>query len=111
MLLAMLLWGGGWTALKILTYSLPMDIIIFWRFFLMSLAFLPILYYFKMPLKFNRGALKYVAGSSILNISFMVFSFMGIKYGLAGSGSVIITTFSPIMTFILVAIIFRKNLS
>jgi drug/metabolite transporter (DMT)-like permease len=64
-----------------------------------------------MPLKFNRGALKYVAGSSILNISFMVFSFMGIKYGLAGSGSVIITTFSPIMTFILVAIIFRKNLS
>jgi len=111
MLLAMLLWGGGWTALKILTYSLPMDIIIFWRFFLMSLAFLPILYYFKMPLKLNRGALKYVAGSSILNISFMVFSFMGIKYGLAGSGSVIITTFSPIMTFILVAIIFRKNLS
>jgi drug/metabolite transporter (DMT)-like permease len=107
----MLLWGGGWTALKILTYSLPMDIIIFWRFFLMSLAFLPILYYFKMPLKLNRGALKYVAGSSILNISFMVFSFMGIKYGLAGSGSVIITTFSPIMTFILVAIIFRKNLS
>ena len=111
MLLAMLLWGGGWTALKILTYSLPMDIIIFWRFFLMSLAFFPILYYFKMPLKLNRGALKYVAGSSILNISFMVFSFMGIKYGLAGSGSVIITTFSPIMTFILVAIIFRKNLS
>jgi len=111
MLLAMLLWGGGWTALKILTYSLPMDIIIFWRFFLMSLAFLPVLYYFKMPIKLNHGALKYIAASSILNISFMVFSFMGIQYGLAGSGSVIITTFSPVMTFILVAIIFKKHLS
>ena len=111
MLLAMLLWGGGWSALKILTYELPMDIIIFWRFFIMSLAFLPILYFFKEPVRLNTNSLKYIASSSVLNISFMVFSFMGIKHGLAGAGSVIITTFSPIMTFILVAILFRKNLS
>lgn len=111
MLLAMLLWGGGWTALKILTYELPMDIIIFWRFFLMSIAFLPFLYYFKKPIVLNRGSLKFIASSSILNIAFMVSSFMGIKYGLAGAGSVIITTFSPIMTFMLVALIFKKNLS
>jgi drug/metabolite transporter (DMT)-like permease len=110
MLLAMLLWGGGWTALKILTYELPVDVIIFWRFFLMSLSFLPILYFFKKPLKFNNASLKYVAGSSVLNLAFMVCAFLGIKYGLAGAGSVIITTFSPIMTFILVALLFRKNL-
>lgn len=111
MVLAMLLWGGGWTALKILTYELPMDVIIFWRFFLMSLSFLPFLYYFKQPIKITKKSLKFIAGSSVLNISFMFSSFMGIKYGLAGAGSVIITTFSPIMTFILVALIFRKNLS
>ena len=111
LLLAMLLWGGGWTALKILTYELPMDIIIFWRFFLMSISFLPFLYYFKKPITLNKNSLKYIAGSSVLNMAFMVSSFMGIKYGLAGAGSVIITTFSPIMTFILVALIFRKNLS
>jgi len=111
MILAMLLWGGGWSALKILTYDLGMDIIIFWRFFLMSLSFIPILYYLKKPLTLNAGSLKYVAGSSVLNIAFMVSSFMGIKYGFAGAGSVIITTFSPIMTFILVALIFRKHLS
>jgi drug/metabolite transporter (DMT)-like permease len=110
MLLAMLLWGGGWTALKILTYQLPMDVIIFWRFFLMSISFLPILYFFKKPFVFSNASLKYVAGSSVLNIAFMVSSFMGIKYGLAGAGSVIITTFSPIMTFIFVALLFRKNL-
>jgi len=111
MLLAMLLWGGGWSALKILTYELPMDVIIFWRFFLMSISFIPILYYFKKPITLNTGSLKYIAGSSVLNIAFMVSSFMGIKYGYAGAGSVIITTFSPIMTFILVAILFRKHLS
>lgn len=111
LLLAMLLWGGGWTALKILTQTMPMDIVIFWRFFLMSLSFLPILYYFKAPLTLTRGSLQYITFSSILNIAFMVFAFLGIKYGLAGAGSVIITTFSPIMTFLLVAILFKSKLS
>jgi len=107
--LAMLLWGGGWTALKILTYELPMDVIIFWRFFLMSLSFLPILYFFKEPIKLNAGSIKYIASSSVLNIAFMVSSFFGIKYGLAGAGSVIITSLSPLMTFLLVVILFKKK--
>jgi drug/metabolite transporter (DMT)-like permease len=111
LLLAMLLWGGGWSALKILTYELPMDVIIFWRFFLMSIAFIPILYYFKTPIQLNAGALKYLTGSTVLNIAFMLSSFLGVKYGLAGAGSVIITTFSPIMTFLLVALIFKKQLT
>lgn len=110
LVLAMLLWGGGWTALKILTYELDMEVIIFWRFFIMSIAFIPILYFFKIPLTLNKNSLKYIAGSSILNIAFMVSSFLGVKYGLAGAGSVIITTISPVMTFILVAIIFRKKI-
>jgi len=110
LILAMLLWGGGWTALKILTYDLPMEVIIFWRFFLMSISFIPILYFLKTPITLNRSNLKYIAGSSLLNIAFMVSSFLGVKYGLAGAGSVIITTLSPVMTFFLVAIIFRKNL-
>jgi drug/metabolite transporter (DMT)-like permease len=110
MVFAMFLWGGGWSALKILTYELPMDVIIFWRFFFMSVAFVPILYIFNKPFHLQRGGLKYVAGSSVLNIAFMISSFLGIKYGFAGAGSVIITTFSPIMTFILVALLFRKKL-
>lgn len=106
----MLLWGGGWTALKILTLDLPMDVIIFWRFFIMSLSFLPILYFFKTPIKLNASSFKYILSSSVLNIAFMVSSFLGIKYGFAGSGSVIITTFSPVITFLFVAILFKNRL-
>ncbi len=110
LILAMLLWGGGWTALKILTYDLPIEVIIFWRFFIMSISFLPILYFIKIPLTLNRTNLSYIGGSSVLNIAFMISSFLGVKYGLAGAGSVIITTLSPVVTFLLVAIIFRKKL-
>ena len=76
----------------------------------MSLSFLPILYFFKIPIKLNTSNLKYILSSSVLNIAFMVSSFVGIKYGLAGSGSVIITTFSPVITFLFVAILFRNRL-
>ncbi|QOY52262.1 DMT family transporter [Candidatus Sulfurimonas baltica] len=110
LVLSMLLWGGGWSALKILTYDLPVDIIIFWRFFLMSLSFIPILYFIKKPIILNKSSLKYVLASSTLNIAFMVSSFFGIKYGLAGAGSVIITTLSPIMTSLLVFIVFKNKL-
>ncbi|WP_428738539.1 DMT family transporter [Sulfurimonas sp.] len=110
MILAMFLWGTGWTALKILTYELPMDVVVFWRFFFMSVTFIPILIYFKKPLKLDKNSLKYVLSSSVLNVGFMFSSFYGIKYGLAGAGSVVITTFSPIMTFLLVAILFKNRL-
>ena len=110
LILAMFLWGGGWTALKIITVSLPMDVIVFWRFFIMSVSFLPILYFLKTPIVLNKSNIKYIAGSSVLNIAFMVSSFYGVKYGYAGSGGVIITTLSPVMTFLLVALIFRNRL-
>ncbi|MDQ7042018.1 MAG: DMT family transporter [Sulfurimonas sp.] len=111
LLLAMLLWGGGWTALKILTYTQSMEIIVFWRFFLMSISFIPILYFFNKPIRLNKDALLYISSSAVLNILFMVFAFIGIYGGLAGSGSVIITTFSPILTFVLFALLYKKHLT
>lgn len=110
LILSMFLWGGGWSALKIITPELGVDVIIFWRFFIMSLSFLPILYFLKVPLVLSRSNIKYILGSSILNIAFMASAFLGIKYGFAGAGGVIITTLSPVMTFLLVAVIFRKRL-
>ena len=111
LLLAMLLWGGGWSALKILTQSASMEVLLFWRFFLMSLAFLPILYFFKQPIKISKKSLIFIFSSSILNIAFMVSSYYATKYGLAGAGSVIITSLSPLMTFVLVALLFRKKIA
>ena len=110
LILAMLLWGGGWSALKVITQNQPMEVIVFWRFFIMSLSFLPILYFIKQPIKLGKSSLKFILGSSVLNIGFMVSSYYGVKYGLAGSAGVIITTLSPVMTFLLVALVFQKRL-
>ena len=75
----------------------------------MSLSFLPILYYLKKPLVLNKISLRFILASAVLNIAFMIFSYLGVKHGLAGSAGVIITTLSPIMTFLLIAVLFRKK--
>lgn len=106
---AMLLWGGGWPALKVLTYSLPVEVVSFWRFFLMIFAFIPVLFFLKKPLTLKKEALKYILPSAVLNVLFMVFAFLGVQKGFAGSGGVIITTLSPVLTFMLVSLVFKKH--
>lgn len=109
LVLAMFLWGGGWPALKLLTYTLPVEVVSFWRFFLMIFAFIPILLIMRKPLILKREALKYIIPSAVLNVLFMVFAFIGVQKGFAGSGGVVITTLSPVLTFLLVSLLFKKH--
>lgn len=105
MILAMMLWGGGWAALKILTENVPWEVVTFWRFALMSIAFLPILWWYKKPIRISVHSFGWVSASAFLNAVFMGLSFWGVSVGTAGAGGVLITTLSPILT-VLIAILF-----
>ncbi len=107
MIFAMLLWGGGWTALKILTLSIGVEVLTFWRFIIMFLGFIPILLFFREPLKLPKKSFKYMLFGSILNITFMFFAYLGVKFSSAGSGGVIITILSPIFTFVLSLLVLK----
>lgn len=107
MTLAMLLWGGGWTALKISTESVSLEVLTLWRFIIMFISFIPVLFLFKQPLRLPKRGIKYIMGSSILNILFMFFAYLGVKYSTAGSGGVIITVLSPLFTFVLSLLLFK----
>ena len=107
-LLAMFLWGGGWTALKILTESVGMEVLSFWRFVIMFLSFIPILFFVQEPLRLPKQGLKYILSSSVLNVLFMFFAYAGVQASTAGSGGVIITILSPLFTFILTLLIFKQ---
>ena len=107
MILAMFLWGGGWTALKISTESVSLEVLTLWRFIIMFIAFIPILFIFKQPLRLPKKGFKYILASSILNILFMFFAYLGVKHSTAGSGGVIITVLSPLFTFVLSLLLFK----
>ncbi len=101
MIIAMVIWGIGWPALKIVTESVDVVVVTFWRFAIMMAAFIPILILWKKPLHVSKKALGIVASSALLNIAFMFVSFWGVKVGSAGAGGVVITTISPVLTVLL----------
>lgn len=103
----MFLWGGGWSALKILTASMGVEVLSLWRFIIMFLAFIPILIYIKIPLKLPKQSLWLILMSSVLNVAFMFFAYLGVKMSTAGNGGVIITVLSPLFTFMLSMILFK----
>ncbi|MEA1918473.1 MAG: DMT family transporter [Campylobacterota bacterium] len=109
MILAMILWGIGWPALKIVTATVPADVVTFWRFLIMLIAFIPILIGLNKPIHFSKKVLLITFFSALLNIAFMFLSFWGVKVGSAGAGGVIITTISPILTMILAIFIFNAK--
>lgn len=97
----MVLWGIGWPALKVVTASVDAEVVTFWRFFIMFLAFIPVLIWWKKPLRLSKKAALIILGSALLNIAFMFLSFWGVEAGTAGAGGVIITTVSPVLTALL----------
>lgn len=108
MFLAMTLWGAGWVALKILTPHASFEVITFWRFAIMSVSFIPILLWIAPNIRIPIRSYKYIVLAAVLNVSFMVFSFFGIKFGTASGGAVIITTITPLLTFLLMRF-FKKT--
>lgn len=101
----MILWGAGWPVLKTLSQSVSWEVATFWRLLLMSIAYIPVLWWNKKPLHFNRSAWISVGLSGLLYALFMVLSFLGVQVATAGAGGMIITTLSPIL-IVIITIIF-----
>lgn len=101
----MMLWGAGWPVLKILSVSVSWDVATFWRLALMSVAYLPVLWWNKKPLRLPKPAWRTVALSGLLYSLFMVLSFLGVQVATAGAGGMIITTLSPVL-IVLITILF-----
>jgi drug/metabolite transporter (DMT)-like permease len=108
MSLAMFSWAIAWTNAKIVNEYLSFYNLIFLRF---SIGFVS-LYPFIMK-KNNLKVLtvknmKYLIPASIFFFIYNISFFMGTHYGYAGKGAVLVTTLNPIITFIIMSIIYRK---
>ncbi|MDP1784353.1 MAG: DMT family transporter, partial [Sulfuricurvum sp.] len=107
MVFSMMIWGAGWPVLKILSESVSWEVATFWRLALMSIAFIPVLWWNKKPLRLAKPAWIYVIVSGLLYALFSCLSFWGVQVATAGAGGMIITTLSPVIT-VLIAILFNR---
>ena len=107
--IAMLGWGASWVNVKVLSQYVNEYEMIFLRFGLASLSFVPILIYLKKSFIIDKKTALLVVLASIANVAYMKYFFLGAKFGTAGLGGAFVTTLIPIITFILMAIFFGRK--
>jgi drug/metabolite transporter (DMT)-like permease len=83
---------------------------IFLRFGLAALSFIPILIYLKRSFKIDKKTAFLVLLAAITNIAYMKYFFLGTKFGTAGLGGAFVTTLVPINTFIIMALFFGRKI-
>jgi len=111
MVLAMVAWGETWISAKILSRYINAKEEIFFRFLFTSLGLLPILLYKKERFNITIYNFFVITISAIILALYNLAFFLGTKYGLASVGGVLVTTLTPINTFILIAILTRKKIN
>jgi len=107
----MLSWGGSWASGKVLVGYMSPELIVFWRFLITWVTFLPIMFWMKQPFKISLKDFRIILAASLILLIYNAFFLVGLTKGYAGTGGVIVTTTMPIMTTILLIIFFKKPTS
>lgn len=105
MALAMFFWGLSWASSKVLVAYSDAYTIAFWRFFFVLVGLFVLLLILKIPLITPRKFIKWIVLASICNVIYSVLYFAALNHGQAGKGGVLVTTLTPIFTYLLVLFI------
>lgn len=110
MTVAMLLWGMAWTASKIAALHANPEVAAFWRYAISFVTLIPLLWFMKTPFKTDRRGAMLMIGAGLLSSLFNYLVFAGVMHGQAGYGGTLVTSMSPIITYILSIFIFGVSL-
>lgn len=100
MVVAMLLWGVAWTAGKVAAVHASPQVAGFWRYAISFLSIVPVVWFMKIPLKTDLKGAMYMLGAGLLTALFNYLFFAGLAHGQAGYGGTMVTSLSPIVTYI-----------
>ncbi|MDD2697202.1 MAG: DMT family transporter [Arcobacteraceae bacterium] len=111
MIVAMLFWGIAWTVGKIAVAHSNAEVSAFWRYAISFISILPLIWYLKTPFKSDKLGLVYMVGAGLLTALFNYLFFVGVAHGQAGYGGTLVTSLSPIITYLLSIAIFGVKVS
>lgn len=99
-ILSMITWGISWPSAKILSsYGGPFEIA--WlRFVFTFLGVFVLLQIAGIPIRIDKKGMPSLAAASVLMTTYSLLFFSGLKNGLAGAGGVLVTTTTPLITFL-----------
>jgi len=111
LIFAMFLWGASWVSGRYIAQVANYESVVFYRFLLTTLFFIPVIFFLKPKMKLEFKNITQVILGTTLILFHATFFFKGLNYGLAGAGSIIFTVMAPLITFLLVSLLYRHKLS
>ncbi len=107
---AMLIWGISWPNAKIAGRYADPELLMVWRFIFAGSTMLPIMLIMGIKPIFPKRSLKYVMSAAVCLVAYNFGYFKGTQVGMASIGGVIVPTLSPLVTYLLVVIIFDQSI-
>lgn len=95
----MVCWGESWISAKLLTGMANPEVLVFWRFMITWITFIPVMFAMKQTFRISAKGLITAVIASILLVIYNELFFTGLIYGLAGAGGILVTTIVPVLTF------------
>jgi drug/metabolite transporter (DMT)-like permease len=108
MVFAMLFWGGSWTSAKLLTRIATPEVLSFWRFLLTAACLLVLAPLLRETLRIHPAGLLIMALGASLMVAYNLLYFLGLQYGLAGAGGVLVSSLSPLMIYLITTAAHRR---
>lgn len=107
---AMFGWGLSWVSVKILSHYINEFEMVFFRFGITTFTMIPIILYLKKSFRIDLQSLGLVTLISVVMLTYMKYFFLGTKLGTASLGGAFVTTLMPIITFIFMVILGKKEM-
>jgi drug/metabolite transporter (DMT)-like permease len=104
----MIVWGASWSCIKIMNEYLPAAELVFIRYALTATASFFIVIILKQKFTIDRKSLFVSLLVALLTAIYGYVVFLGTKLGSASLAGAFINAFSPIITFILLALFYKR---
>jgi len=108
MVLAMVSWGESWVSAKVVAKMASPEVLMFWRFFLTFISYIPVMIYLKQTFSISRKGILFTFICSVVLLLYNEMFFTGLIYGMASVGGILVTTLIPVVTFLLVSVLTLK---
>ncbi|HMT36483.1 MAG TPA: DMT family transporter [Chitinophagaceae bacterium] len=107
--LSMLIWGMSWPSAKVLShYGKPLEIALI-RFVFTFISLFVLLHLLKVKLSIQTKGFPSLMIASVLIALYSMLFFTGILKGMPGAGGVLVTTMTPIVSYMLALIIQKRK--
>lgn len=110
-IVSMMIWGISWPSAKVLSnYGKPIEIA-FIRFAFTFLGVFLLLKSIRIKLFISKKGIPSLLAASVLMAMYSLLFFTGIQNGMPGAGGVLVTTTTPLVTFLLAVLISKRKLN